>query len=259
MINMGIGRDVKNLDDITEEEAKGYLNEVLISNLPEPLTFASFNFFWQDIPLFLRAQLVRSHIGWSFAERSLRFYDANLNNPVDDYSWDAMPSLTDDPTKEEPPFFGTSTKKVMKMEMERQMKLYTDLLKAGADQQEARNVIGVWFPTDMQTTCTYFALRKLIGKRISSQAHPLWQSAAQQIKALVTEVSPMLGEALIDECLMYGKCLWNSRLDRDCGDCISRGAKKSHEHEWTQTTTFGEKTQCSCGILKPLGLIEEKK
>ena len=212
MINMGIGRDVTKLEDISDEEAKGFLNEILISNLPEPLTFASFNFFWQDIPLFLRAQLVRHHIGWSFAERSLRFYDANLNNPVEEYSWeDAMPSITDEPTENKAPFFGTSTKKVMEMEMKRQMGLYAELLKAGVDQQEARDIIGVWFPTDMQTTCTYFALRHMVAKRISSQAHPLWQSAAQQIKALVTEVSPILGDALVDSCKIAGKCVWNSR------------------------------------------------
>lgn len=259
MMNMGIGKDITNLDQITEEEAKGYLNEILISNLPEPLTFASFNFFWQDIPLFLRAQLVRHHMGWSFAERSLRFYDANLNSPIDNYDWDAMPVLSKLESKNEAPFFGTPLKEVAKLEMDRQMKLYTELLKQGVDQQDARNIIGVWFPTDLQTTCTYYALRHMVSKRISSQAHPLWQKAAQEIKAEVTKVSPILGEALVDACKIAGKCVWNSRLDRDCGDCISRGNKKIHEHEWTQTTSFGENTQCSCGVLKPLNLLEDKK
>ncbi len=258
MINMGIGRKVKNLDEISEEEAAGYFNEVIKSYLPEPLTFASFNLLWEDVPIFILRQLIRSHIGWSFAERSLRFFDPNLKTPVEEYDWNAMPVISKQESKNEAPFFGTPLKVVVEKEMQRQLDLYAALVKEGSDQQDARNILGVWFPTDIQTTCTYMALRHLLSKRLSSQAHPMWQDAAKQIKALVTEVSPLLGNALVDACEIEGRCVWNSRLDRDCADCIARGRKKAHEHAWTRDTSFGEKTQCDCGVLKPMNLIEGK-
>ena len=262
MMNMGIGKDITDLNQISDDEVKEYVGEILKSNLPEPLTFASFNFFWQDIPLFLRAQLVRHHIGWSFAERSMRFYDANMDDPINSVDWNGLPTIKDKmgtgKSSDYNPLSGANLQEVVDKEMKRQLELYKLLIKAGADQQDARNIVGVWYPTNIQTTCTFYALRHMISKRIGSQAHPLWQEAAKQIKALVMQVSPVLGESLVDACSIAGRCVWKSKLDRDCADCIARGTEKAHEHKWTRDTTFGEKTQCDCGSLKPMNLIKAK-
>lgn len=255
-LNMGIGMDTTNLDQITDVQAEDAIKEIFKSHLDAPLEFASFNFFWEDIPLFLRAQLVRHRVGWGFAERSLRFYDANLRNPADEYDWDAMPTVTDKKFKNEI-FAGRGVKEVVEEEMKRQMFLYSKLIEEGVDQQEARNIIGVWYPTAMQTTCSYRALRTMLADRLSSQAHPFWQKAAKEIKKLVTEIDQQLGDGLIDSCELYGKCVWNSRFDRDCDSCIARGLKEKHEHIWSRDTSFGEKTQCDCGIMKPFGLLKE--
>jgi hypothetical protein len=93
---------------------------------------------------------------------------------------------------------------------------------------------------------------------LSSQAHPFWQAAAKQIKDLVSEVSPILGEALVDSCQLAGRCVWNSRFDRDCDACIARGLKKAHEHIWNRHTTLGPNTQCDCGIMRPNLLTDGK-
>ncbi len=257
-LNMGIGRDIRSFKDISQDEAQDALKEIFKSHLDAPLEFASFNFFLEDIPLFLRAQLVRHRSGFVYAERSLRFYDANLNNPVDDYDFTlGMPTVTDRELKN-PIFGGNNIKSVVEAEMKRQMFLYSKMLEENVDQQDARNVIGVWFPTDMQIACNYRALRTALADRLSSQAHPLWQFVAHEIKMLVSEVSPELGAGLIDSCELYGKCVWGSRFDRDCDGCIKRGLKKPHEHIWSRDTSFGQKTQCDCGILKPFGLLEDK-
>jgi len=256
-LNMGIGKDFNSLDEITDEQAKDALNEIFKSHLDAPLEFASFNFFWEDIPIFLRAQLVRHRIGWGFAERSLRFFDAKLREKaVANYDWIAMPTVNDKQTKN-PIFGGKTVKEIVKSEMDRQLELYSMLLEEGVDQQDARNIIGVFYPTAMQTTCSYRALRGMLADRLSSQAHPLWQKAAKQIKELVTSVSPTLGAGLVDSCELAGRCVWNSRFDRDCDACIARGLKKAHTHIWNRDTTHGKGTQCDCGILKP-NLLQEK-
>ena len=253
-LNMGIGKDTTELEQITDAEAKDALVEIFKSHLDAPLEFATFNLFWEDIPLFLRAQLVRHRVGWGFAERSLRFYDANLRNPVEEYDWEAMPTITDKPFNNEI-FGGRPIKEVVKAEMERQMFLYSKLIEEGIDQQEARNVIGVWYPTAMQTTCSYRALRTMLADRLSSQAHPFWQKAAKEIKRLITEIDQELGDGLIDSCELHGRCVWNSRFDRDCDSCIARGRKKAHIHIWDRATSFGANTQCDCGVIKPFGLL----
>lgn len=247
-LNMGIGRDIRSFDDLTKEEAQDSLKEMFKSHLDAPLEFASFNFFWEDIPLFLRAQLVRHRVGWGFAERSLRFYDANLQNPTENYDWDAMPTITDKPFNHEY-FDNRPVRDVVETEMNRQLYLYSKLIEQGVDQQEARNVIGVWYPTSMQTTCSYRALRTMLADRLSSQAHPFWRKAALQIKELVTAVDQDLGDGLIDGCEMDGKCRWRSKFDRDCASCIARGTEKAHEHVWDRDTSFGKNTQCSCGEM----------
>jgi len=253
-LNMGIGKDTTDLSQIADEQAEDALKEIFKSHLDAPLEFASFNFFWEDIPLFLRAQLVRHRVGWGYGERSMRFYDANLKDPVKDYDWSALPTLFNkdgsEKIAEKTVLKGRSMKEIAETEFSRQMMLYSLLLQEGADQQDARNIIGVWYPTSMQTTCTYRALRGMLADRLSSQAHPFWQDAARQIKKLVTEVSPQLGEALVDSCQLFGRCVWNSRFDRDCDSCIARGLKKVHEHVWSRTTTLGENTQCDCGIMR---------
>jgi len=248
-LNMGIGKDVRSLDDITDAEAEDTLKEIFSSHLTAPLEFASFNFFWEDIPIFLRAQLVRHRVGWSYAERSLRFFDANLRNPVDDYDWSAMPSL--EGQKFTHPFTGDEVPmaELMEQEMKRQMIIYSEMIKQKIDQQDARNVIGVWYPTAMQTAVTFRALRETMADRLSSQAHPLWQKAAKQIKALVTEVDPILGASMIDRCEMSGRCVWLSRFDRGCPDCVARGWRKEHVHKWTRDTSFGKNSQCDCGEI----------
>lgn len=257
-LNMGIGRDIRSFDDITKEEAKDALKEIFKSHLDSPLEFATFNFFLEDIPLFLRAQLVRHRSGFVYAERSLRFFDANLRDPVKDYDMSAMPTIKDKEFVNNPYLKGKNIKQTVKEEMERQMYLYSALLKENVDQQDARNVIGVWYPTAMQISCNYRALRGALADRLSSQAHPLWQFLANQIKKLITEVDKDLGDGLVDSCQLHGRCVWNSRFDRDCDACIERGAKKKHEHIWSRETTYGKNTQCDCGILKPFDLLENK-
>ena len=262
-LNMGIGTDFTSLEQITDAQSEDALKEIFKSHLDAPLEFASFNIFWEDLPLFLRAQLVRHRVGWGFAERSMRFYDANLRNPADEYDWDAMPTVSDTKKFKKDEFgrdvFGDQTiREVVQNEMKRQLYLYSKLIENNVDTQEARNVVGVWYPTAMQTTCSYRALRTMLADRLSSQAHPLWQKAAKEIKRLVTEIDQQLGDGLVDSCELYGKCVWNSKYDRDCDSCIARGLKKKHEHLWTRDTTFGNNTQCDCGVMKPFGLLREE-
>jgi flavin-dependent thymidylate synthase len=262
-LNMGIGRDIKYLEkDITDKEAEDAFKEIISSHLDAPLEFANFNLFWEDIPLFLRAQLVRHRVGWGFAERSMRFYDANLKSPVKEYDWIAMPTVTkekdgSDKIGKKSILKGQTIQSVVEKEMERQLSLYSLLLEEGVDQQEARNIIGVWYPTSMQTTCSFRALRNMLADRLSSQAHPFWQKAAREIKEIITNIDKQMGDSLIDSCEMAGRCVWNSRFDRDCDACIARGKKKAHIHIWNRTTSFGPNTQCDCGIMKQ-NLIENK-
>jgi len=238
LLNMGIGKDTRSLNDITYEESVNAIKEIFKSYLDAPLEFASFNFFWEDIPLYLRSELERARVGWSYAERSLRFYQAGDRNPLDKIDWTYFPTIKTEEQRKE--FISFITK---------EMEEYQYLKEMGIETQEARNVIGLWYGTALQTSCTYRALRNTMALRLSSQAHPAWKDAANQIKALVTLVDKNLGEGLIDVCEMNHRCVWQSKLDRQCPDCIKRGIAPNHIHKFELVTKNGEK-QCSCGILE---------
>lgn len=235
ILNIGIGKDIKTLDDITYDEAKKAFEDTCKSFLTSPLEFASFNFFWEDIPLFLRSELERARIGWSYAERSMRFYQAETRNPENKINWKYFPSIKTD-----------FQKRLFIDECKREMKIYEYLKSEGIEIQEARCVIGSWYGTALQTSTTFRALRDTMAVRLSSQAHSGWRDAAGQIKKLVTKVDKVLGDSLVNICEMNQRCVWQSQMDRVCTDCIGKpwSKKPNHIHDFS-------KGQCSCGEFKP--------
>ena len=238
ILNIGIGRDIKDLDQIGRKEAISAFHDTLKSYLTSPLEFASFNFFWEDIPLFMRTELERARVGWGYAERSLRFYQAEERDPIERLDWRAFPSIK---TEKQKQLFLESIQK--------EMQDYEHLKSEGIETQDARNVIGVWFGTALQTTANFRALRDTMAVRLSSQAHPMWQYAAKRIKQLVSDVDPVLGKALVDMCMIQGRCIWQSKLDRPCFDCKNRGWALNHVHKYT-IKLKNNKRQCSCGETK---------
>ena len=178
-LNIGIGRDTEKLEDITYEEAKAAVEDTMKSYLTSVLEFATFNFFWQDLPLFMRSELERARVGWSYAERSMRFYQADERNPVDKIDWIHYPSVKTQKQKVE-----------MLLMMNNNMAAYKYLKDTiGLETQDARNAIGPWFGTALQTSTNYRSLRDTMALRLSSQAHPAWQDAARQIKDLFTSLN----------------------------------------------------------------------
>ncbi len=236
ILNVGIGKDIRSLDKITYKEAKEAFEDTCKSFLTSPLEFASFNFFWEDIPLFLRSELERARIGWSYAERSMRFYQAKKRNPIKKIDWKYFPSIKTD-----------QQKKIFINECKREMKLYEYLKSKEIKIQEARCVIGPWYGTALQTSTTFRALRDTMALRLSSQAHSGWKDAANQIKKLVTKVDKTLGDSLIDICSIQGRCVWHSKLDRPCENCRGKSWSKESNH----IHDFSKSNQCSCGEFKP--------
>ena len=239
ILNIGIGKDIRSLDEITREEAEKAFKDTISSWLTSPLEYASFNFFWEDIPLFMRTELERARVGWSYCERSLRFYQAEERSPIDHIDWDLFPSVK------------TEKQKGLFMAMAKNhMATYDVLKQAGIDTQEARNSIGVWFGTALQTSCNFRALRDTMAVRFSSQAHPAWQKATRMIRDLVTKVDPVMGASLVDVCTLQNRCVWHSKLDRPCQNCIDKGkSENNHQHKFDLKTKSGV-MQCSCGNLE---------
>jgi len=233
ILNLGIGKDIIKLSDITKKEAENAFKDTVKSWLTSPLEYASFNFFVQNVPLFIIREWQRARIGWSYAERSMRFYQLNesIINKIDRRFYDSM----DD--KQWIAFL-----EICKS----QIKEYLKMRKQGIKTSDCRCVIGVWLPTQLQVSVNYRALRETMAVRLSAQAHSGWQIVAKEIKKLVAEVEPILGNNLVNVCELNQRCVWQSRMDRVCQDCIGKPWTKepNHVHDFS-------KGQCSCGEFKP--------
>lgn len=234
--NLGIGKDITHADEISYEEAQNAVSDTVKSWLTSPLEFASFNFFAQNIPLFIVREWQRARIGWSYAERSMRFYQID-HSIIDRIDRRFYASLNDEEWSK---FID-----VCKSQIDE----YLRMKKAGTETQDARCVIGVWLPTQLQTSANYRAIRDTMAMRLSSQAHIGWQIVAGDIKRLITEVDKTLGDNLVDVCAIQGKCVWFSKLDRGCKECEERGRLPNHIHDFSLIKKNGDK-QCSCGMLE---------
>jgi thymidylate synthase (FAD) len=237
-LNIGTGRNITSINDISKEEAEETVADLLKSFLNSPLEFATINLFWENVPIFILRELIRHRIGWSYAERSLRFYDVADTDIDETTNMDYFPSLDDSVADEGA---AISTEDLWRNTIDQQLDTYKWLKDHGASAQDARTVVGVWFPTNLQTACSFRALRDMMALRLSSQAHPAWKDAAKQIKAIVTGIDPFLGDALTDICDIQGRCVWQSRLDRPCDSCAERGRDANHGHDYSNGG------QCSCG------------
>jgi flavin-dependent thymidylate synthase len=235
-LNLGIGKDITKSEDITYEEAETAFKDTIKSWLTSPLEYASFNFFAQNVPLYIVREWQRARVGWSYAERSMRFYQLD-ETIIDRIDRRFYPTYTDEQW--------ASFKAMCLL----QIHTYLELKKQGVETQDARCVIGVWLPTQLQVAVNYRALRDTLAVRLSSQANPGWQIVAREMKALVTEVDKTLGENLTDMCAIQGRCIWHSKLDRPCKECLERGRAENHVHKFDMKMKDGQ-MQCSCGMMQ---------
>jgi thymidylate synthase (FAD) len=236
ILSLGIGKGVTNLDEIKREDAIVAFKDTCKAKLDSPLEFASFNFFWEDVPIFLLRELIRHRVGCSYAEQSLRFAIID-ESAVDKFNPDFVKSVDTPEKKKE--YFDT---------IRLILKQYKNLIDMGIEVQDARNVLGVWIPTHITTGFTYRALRDILAVRQSSQAHNAWKDAVKQIKDLVESVDPVLNEELKDACAIAGKCIWQSTMDRPCSACEARGLDPNHIHNFTKFDDGLDR--CTCGVIR---------
>jgi len=234
-LSIGRGQGARDVRDISDEDAVAAFKDACKGALSSVLEFATFNFFWQDVPIFLLRELYRSRFV-SPAEQSLRFTALDVDI-VDRFDMRYAPSVGENVG---------AYHELLKM----QVMQYKLLLEQGVSVQDARNVLGVWVPTHTTTIISYRALRDILSVRQTSQAHPAWQDAVAQIKALVGAVHSVLAEELRDICDISGRCVWQSKLDRPCSACEARGRVANHVHDYV---LMGDGwAYCECGERKPI-------
>jgi thymidylate synthase (FAD) len=225
---------ITNLDEVSEEQAKAAIQEALKSHLKGCLEKISVVFQLKNVPRAFTHQMVRTRIGASYAQQSMRFTE------FDSFSAYNPPSLPE------------KAKEHYEKAMQDSFENYTTLLELGCTAQDARGALPIATNTHIMVNYTFKTLVDLAEKRLCVQAQGHWHNIIVEMKKQIAEqISPFLASLLRPKCIGEGKCPYQSDLDRDCPIAIHFGfqeEKKKYVHE-KEDASWQEKISIARQIL----------
>lgn len=190
---------VTNLADIPMDKAMSGIKEALKSHLKGCLEKISLTFQLKNVPRAFTHQMVRTRIGASYAQQSMRFTNFT------DFNYH-LPSTIKDKDK---PIY----EKAMKQSFD----AYTELIESGVSVQDARAVLPIATNTHIMVSYTFKTLVDMAEKRMCIQAQNFWPKVVGLMKKeIATKIHPFLADMLAPKCVKEGKCPYQSDLDRDC-------------------------------------------
>jgi len=196
------GQMVRSLDEISDREAVKYTNDVFNTHLQGPLEAVLLNFNVFDIPRWMTHQMVRTRVGASYSQTSLRF------TLVDDgQAW------YHHPFDEEHPLSAAA----YELAMRRNMRCYHQLIQGGASIQDARGVLPMDTLTFIGLDINYRALVGIAASRLCTQAQPLWKQLVTMMKIEVLDkMGELFADYLVPVCVHDQHCPFGSVFDRPC-------------------------------------------
>lgn len=198
-LNMS-GRMVKNINEIEDDDAKKFTQDVFKSYLMGSLEFIDFVWNIEDVTRAFTHQLIRYRIGTSFSQESLRFVKKS------GFDYLTGPSIQD-----------AAAIRMYDNTMSLIRLVYNDLLDMGVEMQDARGLLPTNIMTKIGFKCTYRSLYNIAETRLCLQAQEQeWQDVMKQMKKLISDVSPILADNLQPKCYHSGFCEYGGSMDRPC-------------------------------------------
>lgn len=196
--------DVKDLTDRQKDEQLSYV----FGTIGSAWEFVNYTFLIQDVTRSFTHQMVRHRTGTAFAQQSLRVAS------VDDFRYFIPDKIEKDA------YLSTYFENAMGDSSE----WYEQLLKKGADQQDARGVLPINICTNILVKMNLRALSHLMETRLCIRAQGEFQEVALTMKGLVAGVHPWADDVLNPCCVLHGYCPW-----RNFTECP---IKKKYNHLW---------------------------
>ena len=93
---------------------------------------------------------------------------------------------------------------------------YSKLLQLGVSVEDARGILPTNIFTAIATAISYSSLVHMAEQRLCFNTQGEHREAMLEIKRLVTQIEPLMGEYLKASCEHNGFCSWEGSLDRKC-------------------------------------------
>lgn len=191
-----------NMHDISDEQAISLVRDLKKTALAGALETIDLLFQMENVPRSLTHQLVRTRVGATYHQESLRF-----TTRKDGFDYDIGPTVLKD----------EQAKFIFKDLMSADAEVYKKLVESGVSTEDARGVLPIATLTKVGVKYNLKTLIHAANVRLCYQSQGHWKSIFQQIKTEVsTKIHPVLAEFLEPICSSTGRCEYKSMFDRVC-------------------------------------------
>jgi flavin-dependent thymidylate synthase len=224
------GKVVRDLSQVTDEERRAVIDDMLSTVLNGPLEVAQFHFQIEGVTRAITHQMVRSRASF-FAQESLRFAvpEGNWAEEIPLPPWLSGPEANKVGTPQ------WNARRTWDNTMEILQVQYGRLIDYGMPAEEARGVIPHDMPTRIHWVLDLRTLLQEAGKRTCTQAQFPWRvvfaGMAQALREYTSDWNPEIGgrhespdawqfrdiaNRLRPVCFQTGSCGFMAKFDRSC-------------------------------------------
>jgi thymidylate synthase (FAD) len=201
LLNMQ-GKMHHDLNEINWEEAIKLVRDLKKTALAGGLEVVDMLFQIENVPRALTHQMVRTRVGATYHQESLRF-----TTKENGFDYDIGPTIQKDSDALE--MFGDT--------MDTLAAVYKQLVDYGVSTEDARGVLPIATMTKIGVKYNFKTLVHCANVRLCYQSQGHWKTVFNKIKEeIATKVHPVLAEFLVPICDVTGRCEYKSIFDRKC-------------------------------------------
>jgi flavin-dependent thymidylate synthase len=207
-------KNTRHLDDpggleSIKKEHQGYKDaqlEYVFNTISGCWEFVDYTFLITGVTRAFTHQLVRHRVGVAFAQQSLRL-------PAEGRKWDYLATGKCNPEKGYPESpdetldgYEYDIPYSYYKAISKSFRAYEDLVRNGADAQDARGVLPTNVLTNIMMKINLRALSEMTHVRLCVRAQGEFQDVVKQLVALAVEVHPFVEPVMGPECVVKGVC-----------------------------------------------------
>ena len=201
VLNMG-GKMHHNTDEITDKEAINILQDLKRTALAGALETIDMVFQIENLPRSLTHQMVRTRVGATYHQESLRF-----TTREDGFNFDIGDTIMKTPESYD----------LFTEIMDEISWAYKGLIELGISMEDARGVLPIATLTKIGVKYNFKTLVHCGHVRLCFQSQKHWNKIFNMIKQEIsTKIHPLLAEFLVPICQTSGRCEYKSIFDRVC-------------------------------------------
>jgi len=200
LLNMQ-GKMYHNIDEIDEEYAISLVRDLKRTALAGGLETVDMLFQIENVPRALTHQIVRTRVGATYHQESLRF-----TTREEGFDYDMGATIQ---TAEQAELFSET--------MDDLADVYKQLVNSGVSKEDARGVLPINTMTKIGVKYNFKTLVHASHVRLCHQSQGHWKPIFSKIKQEVAEkIHPVLAEFLQPICEVSGRCEYKGIFDRPC-------------------------------------------